>query len=134
MSAEREKRLSALEARLAAIRTAPSVLDLEVRRLEKQARSRLEDLRPHPPREIPGSHRGATRRARLRTRVYLSDSTRGYEKTKEKYPTTYAHRIDWEAVTSFKALAGTMKTGSEERETEILELYSDKQIYRFVKM
>ena len=45
MIAEREERLEMLEARLASIRTAPSVLDLEVRRLEKQARSRLEDFR-----------------------------------------------------------------------------------------
>jgi len=45
MIAEREKRLAMLEARLASIRTTPSVLDLEVRRLEKQARSRIEDFR-----------------------------------------------------------------------------------------
>lgn len=45
MIAEREQRLATLEARLAAIRTAPSVLDLEIRRLEKRARDRLADLR-----------------------------------------------------------------------------------------
>lgn len=45
MIAEREKRLSSLEARLAAIRTAPSVLDVEVRRIEKEAHRRLDTLR-----------------------------------------------------------------------------------------
>ncbi|UQA57063.1 recombinase family protein [Polyangium aurulentum] len=45
MMGEREKRLTALESRLAAVRTAPSVLDLEVRRMEREARKRLEDLR-----------------------------------------------------------------------------------------
>ncbi|UQA57026.1 recombinase family protein [Polyangium aurulentum] len=44
MMGEREKRLSALEARLATLRTAPSVLDLEVRRMEREARKRLEDF------------------------------------------------------------------------------------------
>ena len=44
MIADREKRLMALEARLTAIQTAPSVLDLEVRRMEKEARQRLEDF------------------------------------------------------------------------------------------
>ncbi len=38
---EREKRLTAVRARVEAIAVAPSVLDLEVRRLEKEARSRL---------------------------------------------------------------------------------------------
>ena len=44
MMGEREKRLSTLEARLATLRTAPSVLDLEVRRMEREARKRLEDF------------------------------------------------------------------------------------------
>jgi hypothetical protein len=44
MMGEREKRLSALEARLATLRTAPSVLDLEVRRMEREGRKRLEDF------------------------------------------------------------------------------------------
>lgn len=42
MMAEREKRLTVIEARLASIKTAPSVLDLEVRRMEKEARERIE--------------------------------------------------------------------------------------------
>jgi chromosome segregation ATPase len=45
MIAEREKRIGALEARLNTIRAAPSVLDLEARRMEKEARKRLEDLK-----------------------------------------------------------------------------------------
>ncbi|UQA57087.1 recombinase family protein [Polyangium aurulentum] len=45
MISEREKRLAALNARLAAIRTSPSVLDLEVRRLEREARTRLDNMR-----------------------------------------------------------------------------------------
>jgi hypothetical protein len=45
MIADREKRIGALEARLNAIRVAPSVLDLEVRRMEKEARSRINDLK-----------------------------------------------------------------------------------------
>ncbi|WP_170229379.1 recombinase zinc beta ribbon domain-containing protein [Polyangium fumosum] len=44
MMAEREKRLTAIESRLAAIQTAPSVLDLEVRRMEKEARGRIADI------------------------------------------------------------------------------------------
>ncbi|MGK3981380.1 hypothetical protein WMF38_57815 [Sorangium sp. So ce118] len=43
--AERQDQLSALEARLRAAKAAPSALDLEVRRLEKEARQRLGDLR-----------------------------------------------------------------------------------------
>jgi hypothetical protein len=45
MMGEREKRLTAVEARLATIRTAPEVLDLEVQRMEKDALARLEDFR-----------------------------------------------------------------------------------------
>ncbi|HTN92873.1 MAG TPA: hypothetical protein VL242_54770 [Sorangium sp.] len=76
-------------------------------------------------------------KARLRARPeqsgYLPDNTRDYRPTKKKYPTTYAQRIDWEAVTSFEVLEGTRKVGSEEHETEILELHSDTQIYRFIR-
>ena len=45
MMSEREKSLAALEARINALKIAPSVLDLEVRRLEKDARARLANLR-----------------------------------------------------------------------------------------
>lgn len=45
MMSEREATLSELEAKIATSRTAPSVLDLEVRRLEKEARARLVELR-----------------------------------------------------------------------------------------
>jgi hypothetical protein len=45
MMSEREKDLAAVEARLNTLRIAPSVLDLEARRLEKEARARLADLR-----------------------------------------------------------------------------------------
>jgi site-specific DNA recombinase len=41
---EREKRLAEVRARLEMIAVAPSVLDLEVRRLEREARTRLADL------------------------------------------------------------------------------------------
>jgi len=41
---EREKRLAEVRARLEVIAVAPSVLDLEVRRLEKEARARLADF------------------------------------------------------------------------------------------
>ena len=42
---EREQQLRAVEARIEALLTAPEVLDLEVRRLEKEAAKRLADLR-----------------------------------------------------------------------------------------
>ena len=42
---EREKQLRALQSRIDATRTAPAVLDLEVRRLEVEARKRIMDLR-----------------------------------------------------------------------------------------
>jgi len=42
---ERERRLSEVRARLDAVRVAPAVIDLEVRRLEKEGRARLADLR-----------------------------------------------------------------------------------------
>lgn len=45
MMSEREKDLATVEARLNTLKVAPSVLDLEVRRLEKEARQRLADLR-----------------------------------------------------------------------------------------
>jgi heat shock protein HslJ len=63
---------------------------------------------------------------------YLADSTQRYQKTKEKYPTTYAHQINWEAVSAFKVLEGTVTIEAEERKTMILELSSDTQIYRFI--
>jgi site-specific DNA recombinase len=44
MMGEREKSLAVLEARIATLQVAPSVLDLEVRRLEKEARGRIADL------------------------------------------------------------------------------------------
>jgi chromosome segregation ATPase len=44
-NAEREKRLRAVQSRIDATRTAPSVLDLEIRRLELEARKRIADLR-----------------------------------------------------------------------------------------
>jgi site-specific DNA recombinase len=44
MLSEREKSLSTIEARLTSMATAPQVLDLEVRRLEKEARRRLGEL------------------------------------------------------------------------------------------
>jgi len=43
--AEREKHLRAVQSRIDATRTAPSVLDLEIRRLEVEARKRIADLR-----------------------------------------------------------------------------------------
>jgi len=43
--AERQDQLSALEACLKSAKAAPSALDLEVRRLEKEGRRRLGDLR-----------------------------------------------------------------------------------------
>jgi DNA repair exonuclease SbcCD ATPase subunit len=45
MMAEREEKLTALRARLASMKTAPDVLDLEARRMEKEARKRIADLR-----------------------------------------------------------------------------------------
>jgi site-specific DNA recombinase len=43
--AEREKHLRVVQSRVDATRTAPSVLDLEIRRLEVEARKRIGDLR-----------------------------------------------------------------------------------------
>jgi heat shock protein HslJ len=63
---------------------------------------------------------------------YLADNTQHYQKTRETYPSTYAHQLNWEAVSSFAVLKGTVKIGGEERTTVILELYSDTQIYRFI--
>jgi heat shock protein HslJ len=71
-------------------------------------------------------------RSKPEQKDYLTDNTQRYQKTKEKYPTTYAHQLNWEAVISFKVLEGTVKIGGEERTTVILELYSDTQIYRFI--
>ncbi len=44
MTTEREEQLRSIEARITALKTAPEVLDLETRRLEKEARTRLADL------------------------------------------------------------------------------------------
>ena len=41
---EREKRLRSLQARMDSMKAAPSVIDMEVRRLEKEARNRLEQM------------------------------------------------------------------------------------------
>jgi DNA invertase Pin-like site-specific DNA recombinase len=45
MMAEREEQLAGVQARLASMKTAPQVLDLETRRMEKEARRRIEDVR-----------------------------------------------------------------------------------------
>jgi chromosome segregation ATPase len=45
MIADREAQLTELQARLAVLKTAPSVIDMETRRLEREARGRLADLR-----------------------------------------------------------------------------------------
>ncbi len=63
---------------------------------------------------------------------YLTDRTQGYQKTTEKYPTTYAHQLNWEAVRSFQVVVGTVKEETEERTTMMLELSSDTQLYRFI--
>jgi hypothetical protein len=63
---------------------------------------------------------------------YLADNTQRYQRTKEKYPTTYAHQLNWEAMSSFKVLEGRVKLEAEEKTTMILELYSDTQTYRFI--
>jgi DNA repair exonuclease SbcCD ATPase subunit len=42
---EREEKLTELQARIASMKTAPQVLDLEARRMEKEARERIADLR-----------------------------------------------------------------------------------------
>jgi hypothetical protein len=61
MMGEKEKSLSAVEARIASMQTSPQVLDLEVRRLEKDARKRLSELqgltsrRPEEARKALGS-------------------------------------------------------------------------------
>ena len=60
MMGEREKRLTALESRLAAIRTAPAVLDLEVRRMEKGSPPTAGGVhRPHEPEPGRGSQDAA---------------------------------------------------------------------------
>ncbi len=45
LMAEKEGQLRELRARISALRTAPSVIDLEARKLEQEARTRLADLR-----------------------------------------------------------------------------------------
>ena len=45
MMAEREDQLTAIQTRLVSMTTAPQVLDLEARRMEKEARRRIEDVR-----------------------------------------------------------------------------------------
>jgi site-specific DNA recombinase len=45
MMAEREASLAAIRAQLVSMKTAPQVLDLEARRMEKEARRRIEDVR-----------------------------------------------------------------------------------------
>ena len=45
LMAEREEKLALVQARLASMKTAPQVLDLESRRLEKEALKRIEDCR-----------------------------------------------------------------------------------------
>ncbi|WP_437821394.1 hypothetical protein [Sorangium sp. So ce1078] len=42
--AERQRELSAVEDRLRALRTVPGAVDLEIRRLEREARARVEEL------------------------------------------------------------------------------------------
>ncbi len=45
MMAERETKLAAIQGRLASMKAAPQVLDLESRRMEKEARARIQDCR-----------------------------------------------------------------------------------------
>jgi hypothetical protein len=58
--AERQSRLSDIEARLKLMEAAPSVINLEIRRLENEARQRVADLHgflsndPHDARKVVG--------------------------------------------------------------------------------
>ena len=65
---------------------------------------------------------------------YLPDNTQGYRHTIEQYPTTYAHKIDWDALESFRVFEGTLRDSAlnENVETTFLEFYSDTQIYKFI--
>ena len=58
MMAEREDTLAAIRAQLASMKTAPQVLDLEARRMEKEARRRIEDVR-----DVMGRRGEAAKRA-----------------------------------------------------------------------
>ena len=51
--AERQRRVSALEARLALLRSAPDVLSLEAKRLEKEARAVLANFREALHADVP---------------------------------------------------------------------------------
>jgi heat shock protein HslJ len=42
---------------------------------------------------------------------HLTDSEDGYKKTKGRYPTAYAHRLDWTTVTSFELEEGALWIG-----------------------
>jgi hypothetical protein len=55
--AERQERLTELDARIQILRTAPGALDLEVRRLEKQVRTRLAGLRDAVRGNVPEARR-----------------------------------------------------------------------------
>jgi heat shock protein HslJ len=63
---------------------------------------------------------------------YLVDNTQDYQKTADRYPTTYAQRLHWEAVKSFKVGEGTLPIEEGVRTTSMLDLYTDTQIYRFL--
>ena len=58
MMAEREEKLATVQARLTSMKAAPQVLDLESRRMEKEALKRIEDCRA-----VMGRRGDAARRA-----------------------------------------------------------------------
>ncbi len=50
---------------------------------------------------------------------FLSDNTNRYQKTKKRYPTTYAKSVDFKSITKFAVVDG------------FLELYSKEKTYKF---
>jgi site-specific DNA recombinase len=71
MITEREQRLHELNAKIATIRTAPEILSLELRRLEKEATQRLADFKGLLGRHPASSRASAGSRepVRVRTRI-----------------------------------------------------------------
>lgn len=62
----------------------------------------------------------------------LTDSTLGYKKTKESYPTTFALQIDWGAIESFAVRESPIEVADEVYLTDLLELRSKTHHYLFV--
>ena len=63
---------------------------------------------------------------------HLKDTSREWKTTTERYPTTYARRVDWSSITSWRVVEGEARIGGDQVRSELLILESATHTYTFL--